>query len=1370
MTTVLNQTQYLRRYGIAIASVLIALLLIVAVDPFLQLTQASFLLFVGAVAISALYGGCNPGIVATLLSAGFANYFFLEPRYSWSLTLASGLRLVIFILEGVLISVLVGALHTTQAQLRQNVHQLKATEADVKDLNQALQRQVDERQALAAAHLASEDRYRVLVESIDEGFCLCEMLVDEDGTPVDYRFLEVNSVFEPLTGLQQVVGKTARELVPDLEEFWVETYGRAALTREAIRFKQRSTSMQHWFDVYAFPVGEPQRHLFGILFTNIAARKVVEQERERFLAVSSDLQVITSIDGYFQWVSPTFERILGWTAEEMTSRPWTEFVHPDDIGKSITETDHLFSGSETVAFENRYRHKDGSYRWFLWNAQPYPEEQVIYGAAVDISDRKQIEMALTAQEQRYRYIFEAVGVSIWEEDFSEVKSAITQLKTAGVQDFRQYFADHPEFVQQAIAMVRLRDVNQASLQLFGAQTKTELLTTLHRIFVPETYEVFVEELLTIASEKTHFVAETTLRNLQGQLLQVWMSITFPVPSEPYDRVIVSLLNISDRKQAEMALREKEQQLQQLSDSMPQFIWVCNAQGKLEYVNLKWVEYSGLTIEQSQNPQQIAELYHPDDRQAAFEQWAIALETSQPFELEARLQQAVDQTYRWFLIRAVPQFSEQGQVLRWIGTSTDIHDRKLAQLNEQFLKELDLQLRQLSDVEEMQWEVVSRLGQYLQVDRSVWDQIDAIAGMVTVKQDWRRQELPSIVGSYRLSDFILPELINLFYAGQPVTVSDVMSYPYTAPFADNFRAMNTCAFISIPCLYEGHWIATLTLSSQTVRHWQPNEVALLQEIVARLWLIIEQTRAFQALHQSEERLRIANERFEFAAKAVNCLIYDWYLESDRIERTDGLTKLFGYSLEEAEPTGQWWADRIHPEDLQVIREQAQSALAEEDYFCAEYRILNKSNQYVYVLDNCLVVERNQDGKPTRIVGSTIDISDRKQVEQEREQLLARERATREQAEAANRIKDEFLAVVSHELRSPLNPILGWSKLLQTRQLDEQKTQLALNVIARNAQIQAQLINDLLDVSRILRGKLSLNQISVDLVSIIQAALETVHLAAEAKSIQINTVLEPEVGKVSGDPDRLQQVVWNLLSNAVKFTPQGGQVNIQLERLGTDAQIIITDTGKGIHPDFLPYVFERFRQEDAATTRQFGGLGLGLALVRYLVELHGGTVKAESPGEGQGATFTVKLPLSSLHQPTINRQIEPSQPGLDLNSIRILVVDDDNNTREFIAFLLELHGANVIAVATADDAISTLVQFKPDLLLSDIGMPNMDGYMLMQQVRALPNEQGGQVPAIALTAYASEIDYQQAMAVGFQKHIVKPVEPETLVAAIAELVMK
>jgi CheY-like chemotaxis protein/two-component sensor histidine kinase len=388
------------------------------------------------------------------------------------------------------------------------------------------------------------------------------------------------------------------------------------------------------------------------------------------------------------------------------------------------------------------------------------------------------------------------------------------------------------------------------------------------------------------------------------------------------------------------------------------------------------------------------------------------------------------------------------------------------------------------------------------------------------------------------------------------------------------------------------------------------------------------------------------------------------------------------------------------------------------------------------------------------------------------MLAREQEARQQAEAANRIKDEFLAVLSHELRSPLNPILGWSKLLRNGKLNATKTAQALEIIERNAQLQSQLIEDLLDVSRILQGKLSLNMAPVNLASTIKAALETVRLAAEVKSIQIHTVFDPTIGQVLGDAARLQQVIWNLLTNAVKFTPDRGRVEIQLQRIGSQALIQVRDTGKGISPDFLPYVFEYFRQADATTTRTFGGLGLGLAIVRHLVELHGGAVQVESPGEGQGATFTVKLPL--IKDKSGKQKVEGNSSPLTpesspLTGIRVLVVDDDTDSREFIAFVLEQLGAQVSTVTSAREAIAEVSASlsQPDILLSDIGMPNMDGYMLMRQIRAMPPEQGGQILAIALTAYAGEIDRQQALAAGFQHHLAKPVEPDELVKVILNL---
>lgn len=375
--------------------------------------------------------------------------------------------------------------------------------------------------------------------------------------------------------------------------------------------------------------------------------------------------------------------------------------------------------------------------------------------------------------------------------------------------------------------------------------------------------------------------------------------------------------------------------------------------------------------------------------------------------------------------------------------------------------------------------------------------------------------------------------------------------------------------------------------------------------------------------------------------------------------------------------------------------------------------------------------------------------------------------RSQAEAANRIKDEFLAVLSHELRTPLNPILGWAKLLRTRSFDPVQSARALETIERNARLQTQLIEDLLDISRILQGKLSLNVTPVNLVAVVAAALDTVRLSAEAKSIRLRKVFAPDIGHILGDSGRLQQVVWNLLSNAIKFTPAGGQVEVHLERKGMEVQITVSDTGIGITADFLPYVFDYFRQADSSSTRRFGGLGLGLAIVRHIVELHGGTVSVHSLGKGKGTTFGVRLPTTGV----AGEGKTPSgtlESVVSLRGVKVLAVDDDADMRDLTAFVLQQAQAEVRLVASAQEVLKVLSKEQPDVLIADIGMPEINGYTLLRSIRCLSAQKGGQIPAIALTAYAGEFNHRQALEAGFQLHLSKPVEPEVLVKAVARLV--
>jgi PAS domain S-box-containing protein len=396
--------------------------------------------------------------------------------------------------------------------------------------------------------------------------------------------------------------------------------------------------------------------------------------------------------------------------------------------------------------------------------------------------------------------------------------------------------------------------------------------------------------------------------------------------------------------------------------------------------------------------------------------------------------------------------------------------------------------------------------------------------------------------------------------------------------------------------------------------------------------------------------------------------------------------------------------------------------------------------------------------------------------ERRKALKREKEARLEAEAANRVKDEFLSTLSHELRTPLTAIMGWADLLLHDEVEPRKRRQALDTIFRNANSQCQLINDLLEVSRIITGKLRLEFVACELHSVIEAAAESIRPTAEAKGVRLQVLLEAQTGPVFGDRERLQQIVWNLLSNGVKFTPKGGRVEVTLQRINSHLEIVVSDTGVGIKADFLPHVFDRFRQADGSTTRGYGGLGLGLAIVRHLVELHGGTAWAESKGESQGSKFTVRLPaMASNEEPSAEDLKTPvfeaaetrSRKPTSLDGLRVVVVDDEIDARALLTMMLEKCGAEVIAVSSAREGLETVQTWKPDVLIADIGMPLEDGYVLIKNIRALPHERGGQIPALALTAYARTEDRVRALSEGYQVHLAKPVDRFELAAVVASL---
>ncbi|MFT3774823.1 MAG: PAS domain S-box protein [Minicystis sp.] len=524
-------------------------------------------------------------------------------------------------------------------------------------------------------------------------------------------------------------------------------------------------------------------------------------------------------------------------------------------------------------------------------------------------------------------------------------------------------------------------------------------------------------------------------------------------------------------------------------------------------------------------------------------------------------------------------------------------------------------------------------------------------------------------------------------------------------------------------------------------------------------LTEQKRAEAAQQESEARLRAI---VETAADAI--VIID---DRGVMESVNSATeRLFGYRAEEIVGRN---VRMLMPEPL---RREHDRHLARRR--AGERRMIGVCRE---------VIGRRKDGSefPVELtVGETHlgarciytgilrDISERRLAEAEREQLLASERAARVEAERAARAKDEFAAVMSHELRTPLNAILGWTRMLQNGKLDAATTARALEVIERNTRAQTQLVEDLLDASRIATGKLKLDVREVELVRVVEDAVASVQLSADARGLRLESTIAADAGVVHGDPGRLAQVVWNLLTNAIKFTPKGGQVHVSLRRCDARAEIVVRDTGRGIDGEFLPHVFERFRQADASTTRQHGGLGLGLWLVKHLVEQHGGTIGAESDGEGQGSTFTVSLPIAAA----VRRPADgptPFDACASLRGMKVLVIDDEQDARDLVRRILEDCHAHVHAVDSAAAALEAIPRLRPNVILSDIGMPEQDGYHLMRAVRSLDPQHGGRTPAVALTAFARPEDRRRALRAGYQNHLTKPIDQTELILVLASLLV-
>jgi PAS domain S-box-containing protein len=720
-------------------------------------------------------------------------------------------------------------------------------------------------------------------------------------------------------------------------------------------------------------------------------------------------------------------------------------------------------------------------------------------------------------------------------------------------------------------------------------------------------------------------------------------------------------DISSRKSAEDSLRQSEEVLRALANTIPQLAWMARADGAIVWFNERWYDYTGTTPDGATG-WGWQDTIEPDALPAMLEHWRASIESGQPFEMEYPIRGA-DGQYRWFLTRVNAVRDRNGKVVRWFGTNTDVDQ-------------------------------VKRVEQALREESKVLELLNSTGGALASTRDLRSllqvaTDAASGIAGARFGAF--------FYHGKESDGSTLLPqfslYTLSGGTANEFQSFGEPQASTLfgPTFRGAGLIRSDDITNDPRYGPSPTQFSLLSgQPTVRSYLAVPVTAG--------------------SGEVLGTMFFGHPEPGMFTERTERIVRGIA----------------------------AQAAVA---------------------LDNTRLYEAAQ------------------QAAEERKVLLESEREARAEAERSSQMKDEFLATLSHELRTPLSAILGWAQVLRRGGKGEEDLQRGLQTIERNARAQAQLIEDLLDMSRITSGKVLLDMQTLNPQGFLDAAIETVRPAADAKNIRIEKRYEPDPGMIAGDPARLQQVVWNLLSNAIKFTPRDGLVTVELGKRDGSVVVAVRDTGSGIKPEFITHVFERFRQADASMTRRHGGLGLGLAIVKHLIEQHGGTVRADSPGEGMGSRFSFELPLAQVAPRTARRNHlilgnpPPAAPDLtprDLTGAAILVVDDDRDARELIARILTDCHAKVRIAASAREAFAALQAEMPDLLISDLGMPEVDGFELLSWVRALPRDRGGLLPAVALTAFARSEDRLRALEAGFSSHISKPVEPSELIEVVGSLV--